>query len=148
MPTPKKPAEANPETPNVITPDGDDFHSALMPKDSCISVSGALISVSRMGMSETDNRIDANKNKLTPAGLSTTKRPCPIASPPQTTTIWIENSCPRFSLDEMELSHPSTIIIMPATQKPDRNLEINQTGGSINNICINIAVEAIDAYAA
>jgi hypothetical protein len=37
------------------------------------------------------------------------------------------------------------MIIIPAIQKPERKREINHTGGSINNICIKIAVEAIDA---
>jgi hypothetical protein len=50
--------------------------------------------------------------------------------------------------EEIELSHPSTIIIIPATQKPDKNLDTNQTGGSMNSNCIKIAVDAIDAKAA
>ena len=49
------------------------------------------------------------------------------------------------SFDEIEFSHPSTIIIIPAIQKPDKNRATNQTGGSINSICIRIAVEAIEA---
>jgi hypothetical protein len=38
--------------------------------------------------------------------------------------------------------------MIPATQKPDKNRATNQTGGSINNNCIRIAVDAIEAKAA
>ena len=90
VPHPKKPAEASPETPIVTKPEGDAFHNSLIPRDSCISVSGAFISVKRMGINDTESKIEARRNNWKPEGSSIANNQWPMARPPQTTPIWIE----------------------------------------------------------
>ena len=61
--------------PIVATPEGEAFHNALKPKGSCISTSGAFISVKRIGINDIESKMEARRNKFTPAGLSITNKP-------------------------------------------------------------------------
>ena len=46
----------------MTSPDGEAFIKAPIPRDSWISVSGALISVNRIGIKETESKIEAKRN--------------------------------------------------------------------------------------